>query len=444
MEYDDFAFESFNNEKSEIKNNVKENNEIDNNNNSEIMNNESDENNNINNDDINKNNETKIKNQNISFDKKENIEITEANKENIENIEINKADEENKEIVENEQNALIEEMKKLEEDKILWAKKRKEQSELLDKYMDLLKSLQIKNKIELKDQIIEDTNFQIDELIKYNTKMNELESQERILEEEKMYFEKYMDNFNRAYEDKQKEIEELKINHEKEKEEINKRLEILEMEEKIINDKINNYEIEKKLMTERYNNAKNKEASLAQYKMRIENSMNELDRRNNIFEKNNEIINEAKNELNYQILKNANEEKKIIDEKNNLKLRQDMIDTLRMKYVDDITNGPFDLMSKTYNENNYKNDIHNIKNNKYNNEMNYSNINQNNFQKTNFKDYNYDIERIKINNNDIYENKRFMNINNTYINKNNPEEFMNSKYNNNNRNDSMLSLNDEK
>ncbi len=172
--------------------------------------------------------------------------------------------------------------------------------------------------------------------------------------------------------------------------------------------------------------------------------MNELDRRNNIFEKNNEIINEAKNELNYQILKNANEEKKIIDEKNNLKLRQDMIDTLRMKYVDDITNGPFDLMSKTYNENNYKNDIHNIKNNKYNNEMNYSNINQNNFQKTNFKDYNYDIERIKINNNDIYENKRFMNINNTYINKNNPEEFMNSKYNNNNRNDSMLSLNDEK
>ena len=335
-------------------------------------------------------------------------------------------------------------MKKLEEDKILWAKKRKEQSELLDKYMDLLKSLQIKNKIELKDQIIEDTNFQIDELIKYNTKMNELESQERILEEEKMYFEKYMDNFNRAYEDKQKEIEELKINNEKEKEEINKRLEILEMEEKIINDKINNYEIEKKLMTERYNNAKNKEASLAQYKMRIENSMNELDRRNNIFEKNNEIINEAKNELNYQILKNANEEKKIIDEKNNLKLRQDMIDTLRMKYVDDITNGPFDLMSKTYNENNYKNDIHNIKNNKYNNEMNYSNINQNNFQKTNFKDYNYDIERIKINNNDIYENKRFMTINNTYINKNNPEEFMNSKYNNNNKNDSMLSLNDEK
>ena len=69
--------------------------------------------------------------------------------------------------------------------------------------MDLLKSLQIKNKIELKDQIIEDINFQIDELIKYNTKMNELESQERILEEEKMYFEKYMDNFNRAYEDKQ-------------------------------------------------------------------------------------------------------------------------------------------------------------------------------------------------------------------------------------------------
>ena len=46
----------------------------------------------------------------------------------------------------------------------------------------------------------------MDELIKYNTKMNELESEERILEEEKKYFEIYKDNFNRAYEDKQREI----------------------------------------------------------------------------------------------------------------------------------------------------------------------------------------------------------------------------------------------
>ena len=46
------------------------------------------------------------------------LEIKEENKPEIKEASIIK------EIVENEQNALIEEMKKLEEDKILWAKRR--------------------------------------------------------------------------------------------------------------------------------------------------------------------------------------------------------------------------------------------------------------------------------------------------------------------------------
>ena len=117
----------------------------------------------------------------------------------------------------------------------------------------------------------------------------------------------------------------------------------------------------------------NKEANLLKYKNRIENTLNELDKRNIILEKNNQLINETNNQLQYQILKNSNEEKRLLNEKNNLKLRQDMIDSLRIKYVGDLTNTPFELMSKTYNENigkqknNLNKDINEFKNNLNNN-----------------------------------------------------------------------------
>ena len=251
----------------------------------------------------------------------------------------------------NDEQALLLEIKNLENEKEIFFKKRKEQNDVLEKYMNILKSLQIKNDVELKNFSVAGTNFELDELMKYNSLINEIESEERILEEEEHYFEQYKNKFKEMYEDKQKEIEDMRINYEKEKEEINKKMEILEKEEKMINDKYNNFELEKKIITERYNNAINKEATLSKSKMRIENSLNELDKRNIIFQKNNQLINDSKNQLEYQILKNSNEEKRLLNEKNNLKLRQDMIDTLRMKYVGDLTNTPFELMSKTYNKN---------------------------------------------------------------------------------------------
>ena len=150
-------------------------------------------------------------------------------------------------------------------------------------------------------------------------------------------------------------------------------------------------------MTERYNNAINKEAALAKSKMRIENTLNELDRRNLIVEKNKQFINETKNELNYQISKNLNDERRILDEKNNLKLRQDMIDSLRMKYVGDLTNNPFELMPKTFNENERR---------KQTNDFNHKIIDyKNSFNIINqkgFNNYNYDEEKNNINNN--YQN----------------------------------------
>ena len=318
---------------------------------------------------------------------------------------------ENKES-ENDEKNLVEEMNKLEYEKQKFNQQRKEQNDILEKYMNLLKSLQIRNNIELKDVDILDTNFKLDELLKLNTQLNEIEAEERILEEEKIYFEKYKNDFNQIYEDKQKEIEDMRLNYEKEKEELDKKFEILEAEEKRINDKENNFELEKNILTERYNKAINKEAYLLKLKMRLENSIAELDRRNLIFEKNNEFINQTKNELELQIIKNMNEEKRLLDEKNNLKIRQDMVDSLRIKYVGDITNSPFELMPKTFNENIKKNPQYYL-----NNKMeefknnNFSAINQNEFNLSNKMNNEYNLNNKKseeyINNNNQYNGNNF-------------------------------------
>ena len=297
---------------------------------------------------------------------------------------------------ENDEKFIFDELNKLEEEKQKFNKQRQEQNEILEKYMNTLKSLQEKSNIEFKKNEIIDTSSDLDELIKYNTQLNEIESKERILEEEIIYFEKYRNNFNQIYEDKQKEIEDMRINYEKEKEELDKKLEILEKEEKRINDKENNFEFEKKILTGRYNKAINKEADLLKTKIKLENSFAELDRRNSIFEKNNEFINQTKKELEFQITKNINEEKRLFNEKNNLKIRQDMVDSLRIKYVGDITNSPFELMPKTFNENITKNlqyyvydKIEEFKNN------NFSTINQNQFSNFNNNNYNYNINNMK-------------------------------------------------
>ena len=366
MNFEDFANEDeFNEENSIIKNSIK-NNKCNNN----FNNNNKNEQNNINDSD------------NINDINKSN------NKDSLSDKEIDK---------ENEEKTLLLEIKTLEKEKEQFFQKRKEQNDILDKYMDLLKSLQTKNEIELKNISIEDTNFELGELIKYNSMINEIESEERILEEEEMYFEQYKNNYNRMYEDKQKEIEDMRLNYEKDKEELDKKMEILEMEEKMINDKYNNFEYEKKIMTERYNNAINKEAALAKSKMRIENTLNELDKRNLIVEKNKQFINETKNELNYQISKNLNDERRILDEKNNLKLRQDMIDSLRMKYVGDLTNNPFELMPKTFNENERRKQMNDFNHKIMDYKNSFNIINQKGFNK-----YNYDEEKNNINNN--YQN----------------------------------------
>ena len=240
-----------------------------------------------------------------------------------------------------EEKKLNDEIEQLENEKQLWYAKRKEQNDILQKNMELLSSLAIINPLELPTYSKNNAKIELNNLILYNSKLSEIESEERILEEDKKYFEQYKAKFKFIYEEKQKELEKLKINYEKEKNELDKRLELLEIEEKMINEKYNNFEKEKKIMTERYNNALKTESSLNMSKMRIENNLRELDRRNLLIEKNSQIINDKNREVEHEIIQNNYEEKRIFEEKNNLKLRQEMVDTLRMKYVGDLVNDPF-------------------------------------------------------------------------------------------------------
>ena len=86
-----------------------------------------------------------------------------------------------------------------------------------------------------------------------------------------------------------------------------------------------------------------------------------------------------------------------------------MVDSLRIKYVGDITNSPFELMQKTLNGNITKNQQYysynkteEFKNN------NFSTINQNQFTNLNNNDYKYNINNMK--------SEEYINFNNKEIN----------------------------
>ena len=184
----------------------------------------------------------------------------------------------------------------------------------------------------------------------------------------------------------------------------------------MINDKYNNFEKEKNILTERYNNALKKEASLNVSKIRIENNLRELDRRNLILEKHNQMINENKKEIESEINKNMFELKRIYEEKNNLKLRQEMIDSIRMKYVGDLTNNPFDYTQKPNLKNNENDKFLDIKN-EY---KNISTIRQNTFYKAGqFKNNENENAYININKNVVDDS---INIK--------PEKYLLKNYNN--------------
>ena len=83
-------------------------------------------------------------------------------KKSIFNNSINKETSSEKEKIEkgSEEKALLLEINNLEKEKEQFYQKRKEQNDTLEKYMNLLKSLQLKNVVELNNISVEDTNVE--------------------------------------------------------------------------------------------------------------------------------------------------------------------------------------------------------------------------------------------------------------------------------------------
>ena len=424
-------------------NNNKNNNDYNNNNNNNDYNNN--DNNNINNKIYDYNNNNNINNNNVNINDY-NINNNNLENQNNQNYEINNNLNNNtssnkntnteikndtnsfklfrdypqsqpSSINEKEENTILIEKANLEREKQKFYNERKAQSDELQKYIELISSLSAKKELDFPFKFKnEESKLELNNLIIYNSKINEIESEERILDQDINYFEQYKTSFARIYEEKQKDLEKLKLEYEQEKNELDRKLELLEIEEKMINDKYNNFEKEKNILTERYNNVLKKEASLNVSKMRIENNLRELDRRNLILEKNNQMINENKKEIESEINKNMFELKRIYEEKNNLKLRQEMIDSIRMKYVGDLTNNPFDYTQKPNFKNNENDKFLDIKN-EY---KNISTIRQNTFYKAGqFKNNENENEYININKNIVDDS---INIK--------PEKYLLKNYNN--------------
>ena len=279
-----------------------------------------------------------------------------------------------------EEKILQQEINDFENEKNIFYSQRGKQSDQLQNYMETISKLLTSiNQSQITNANISqnDNNEYLFELMTLNSKINEIESAEAILEEERNYFEEYKKNSENLLSLKKEEIEKLKYKYEKEENELNKKYEELENKEKILNEKLNEFENQKKTLSDRYNLAIQKEAELQNAALRIENSRRELDNRNIALNNERQMINNTLRLIQNEIIENNLGKNNIQQEKKNLKLRQDTIDSLRMKYLGNNINENFEYSN---NENNFNNNNNYLSSRLFNKERNYNDNNQNNFE----------------------------------------------------------------
>ena len=279
-----------------------------------------------------------------------------------------------------EEKILQQEINDFENEKNIFYSQRGKQSDQLQNYMEtIFKLLASINQSQITNANISQNNNNeyLFELMTLNSKINEIESAEAILEEERNYFEEYKKNSENLLTLKKEEIEKLKYKYEKEENELNKKYEELENKEKILNEKLNEFENQKKTLSDRYNLAIQKEAELQNAALRIENSRRELDNRNIALNNERQMINNTLRLIQNEIIENNLGKNNIQQEKKNLKLRQDTIDSLRMKYLGNNINENFEYSN---NENNFNNNNNYLSSRLFNKERNYNDNNQNNFE----------------------------------------------------------------
>ena len=167
----------------------------------------------------------------------------------------------------------------------------------------------------------------------YQSKLNEVEYQKKILEEEKKYFDKYKEESLKNIEIKKIDLQNLQTKYYAEETEIKGRIKVLQEKEFYLNDKFDEFEKTKQTILEEKQKIEKGNKDLMIAARRLDESIRAVDEKNNRLEKEKEELMKQYNEIETEKMNINNEKLKIAQEKSDIRLRLQSIDMMRMKYV---------------------------------------------------------------------------------------------------------------
>ena len=233
-----------------------------------------------------------------------------------------------------------EEKKKLETEKLEWAKLKREQESRLQTESNILMSLQesLLNYTLNHQQKNFNNENNISELeslkLLYENKIKDLMTQINIIEEETKLFNDYKNNSNKLLNEQIDQLKQKELEQGHKKSEISEKMAEIESKEKQIVEERSEYEKDKKVLTELYNEVIRKQNENKMRAKDIDDMVRELDKRKNeIEEKKREYANKV-NEIKNEKIKVDKEKRYLEIEKNNLLLKLESIDLVGMKFID--------------------------------------------------------------------------------------------------------------
>lgn len=298
---------------------------------------------------------------------------------------------------------ILKERQKFQKEKDSWEQLFIEEKTRLEKEIQLLqkyKEIQINKNIktneeqklsELKDEYdCKDIKTEIENIKSlYNTKLSKIENQKKILEEEKEKFEKYKDDMNNNLEVKKMEIEQKKLELLKQNSEINQRYNDLRNKEVYLKDKYEDYQKIKAFVEAKEKQNYQNERDLKLAAARIQDNIIEINKKEDLLEKQKTDLLRKIREAKEQQKKIENDKMNVEHEKTELNLRYQYLNTFSYRSPDlNYLNNNRNMSMPLINDNN---DVTNNNigfNNMYNDYgRNSSEYNYNNYERFNADKY---------------------------------------------------------
>lgn len=167
----------------------------------------------------------------------------------------------------------------------------------------------------------------------YISKVNEVEYQRKMFEEEKKYFDKYKDDTLKNIDNKKYELENMKEKYYSEEKEIQSRIAIMQEKELYLTEKFEEFDKIRLSQAEKEEKIEKDRKELIIAARRIEDSIKALDEKGRLLEKEKNVLMKQYNEIESEKMNNNSEKIIIEQEKSEIRLRLQSIDMLRMKYI---------------------------------------------------------------------------------------------------------------